>query len=201
MIIDIYGNQINMKIVEQAVKIMKNGGLIIYPTDTVYGIGCDINNKEALKKMYQIKGMVKEKPVSILCKDMKEVSEYAIISTAAYRHLNRLLPGPYTFILQGRKSVPKLLISKQRTVGIRIPDHDFSRMLAKEMGYPIVSTSVNIGEQSFASDPVEFMEYYDGKVDLILNSGPSYCEPSSVIDFTDETPVLLREGQGDVSWI
>jgi len=201
MRIEIHGNTINTQILEQAVSVLKNGGLIIYPTDTVYGIGCDITQKSAIEKIYRVKGMRTQKPLSFVCSDIKDISKYAKISTANYRILRRYLPGPYTFILPGTKEAPKALISKQKTVGVRIPDHPLTLEIVKALGNPIISTSVNISEQSFASDPQEFFEYYEGKVDLLLDSGPTWAELSSVIDMTnDEQPVVIREGQGDISW-
>ena len=201
MRIEIHGNTINDRIVDQAVDILKNGGLIIYPTDTVYGLGCDITQKASIERIYRIKGMEKQKPLSFVCSDIKDISKYAKISTANYRDLRKYLPGPYTFILPGTREVPKALLSKQKTVGVRIPDHPLTLAIVKALGNPIISTSVNISAKSFASDPQEFSEYYEGQVDLILDSGPTWAELSSVIDMTDDDqPVVIREGQGDVSW-
>lgn len=201
MRIELHGNTLNTQAVEQAVDILKAGGLIIYPTDTVYGIGCDITQKAAIERVYRVKGIQKQKPLSFVCSDIKDISKYARISTANYRDLRRYLPGPYTFILPGTREAPKALISKQKTVGIRIPDHSLTLAIVEALGNPIITTSVNISEQSFASDPQDFSEYYEGKVDLILDSGPTWAELSSVIDMTDdEHPTVIREGQGDVSW-
>jgi len=201
MRIELHGNTLNVRAVEQAVTILQNGGLIIYPTDTVYGIGCDISKKSAVEKIYRIKGIEKQKPLSFICSDIKDISRYAKISTSNYRDLRRYLPGPYTFILPGTREAPKVLISKQKTVGIRIPDHALTLAIVEALGNPIISTSVNISEQSFASDPQEFSEFYEGKVDLILDSGPTWAGLSSVIDMTnDDGPTVIREGQGDISW-
>jgi len=201
MRIELHGNTLNLRAVETAVEILRNGGLIIYPTDTVYGIGCDISQKSAIERIYRIKGMDKQKPLSFMCADMKHISKYAKISTTNYRYMRKYLPGPYTFILPGTREVPKALLSKQKTVGIRIPDHQLTLAIVQALGNPIISTSVNISEKSFASDPQEFSEYYEGQVDLILDSGPTWAELSSVIDLTDDDqPVVLRHGQGDVSW-
>jgi len=201
MRIEIHGNTLNTQVVEQAVSVLQQGGLIIYPTDTVYGIGCDITRKSAIERIYRVKGMQKQKPLSFVCSNIKDISKYAKISTANYRDLRRYLPGPYTFILPGTREAPKALISKQKTVGIRIPDHPLTLEIVKALGNPIISTSVNISEQSFASDPQEFYEYYEDKVDLLLDSGPTWADLSSVIDMTnDEQPVVIREGQGDISW-
>ncbi len=201
MRIELHGNTLNLRAVETAVEILRDGGLIIYPTDTVYGLGCDISKKSAIERIYRIKGMEKQKPLSFMCADIKAISKYAQISTANYRNMRKYLPGPYTFILPGTKEVPKALLSKQKTVGIRIPDHPLTLAILQALGNPIISTSVNISKKSFASDPLEFSEYYEGQVDLILDSGPTWAELSSVIDLTDDDhPVVLRHGQGDVGW-
>jgi tRNA threonylcarbamoyl adenosine modification protein (Sua5/YciO/YrdC/YwlC family) len=201
MRIEIHGNSVNDRIVNQAVEILKDGGLIIYPTDTVYGLGCDITQKTSIERIYRVKGIEKQKPLSFVCSDIKDISKYAKISTVNYRDLRKYLPGPYTFILPGTREVPKALLSKQKTVGIRIPDHPLTLAIVKALGNPIISTSVNISAKSFASDPQEFSEYYEGLVDLILDSGPTLAELSSVIDMTDDDqPIVIREGQGDVSW-
>ncbi|NQV15864.1 threonylcarbamoyl-AMP synthase [bacterium] len=200
MRIEIHGNTLNSRAVEIAVEILRDGGLIIYPTDTVYGIGCDITNKSAIERIYRVKGMDNQKPLSFVCSNIKDISKFAKISTTHYRDLRKRLPGPYTFILPGTKEAPKTLISKQKTVGIRIPNHTMTLAIVEALGNPIISTSVNISEQSFASDPQEFSEYYEGRVDLILDSGPTWAELSSVIDMTGDNPVVIREGQGDVSW-
>ena len=201
MRIELHGNSINNRIVDQVVGILKNGGLIIYPTDTVYGLGCDITQKASIERIYRVKGMEKQKPLSFVCSDIKDISKYAKISTANYRDLRKYLPGPYTFILPGTREVPKALLSKQKTVGVRIPDHPLTLAIVKALGNPIISTSVNISAKSFASDPQEFWEYYEGQVDLILDSGPTWAGLSSVIDMTDDDqPKVIREGQGDVSW-
>ncbi|MCF7823690.1 MAG: threonylcarbamoyl-AMP synthase [Candidatus Marinimicrobia bacterium] len=201
MRIELHGSTINTQVLEQAVSILSEGGLIIYPTDTVYGLGCDITKKSAIERIYRVKGMQKQKPLSFVCADIKDISKYAKISTTVYRDLRRYLPGPYTFILPGTREAPKVLLSNQKTVGIRIPDHPLTLAIVRALGNPIISTSVNISSQSFASDPQEFYEYYEDKVDLVLDSGPTWAELSSVIDMTDdEQPVVIRAGQGDISW-
>ena len=199
--IEIHGTTLNTRVVEEVVDLLRAGGLIIYPTDTVYGIGCDITQKSAIERIYRVKEADRTKPMSFVCSDIKDISKYAKISTTNYRYLRKYLPGPYTFILPGTREAPKALISKQKTVGIRIPDHPLTLAIVEALGNPIISTSVNISEKSFASDPHEFSEFYEGKVDLILDSGPTWAEPSSVVDLTsDEGAVVIRQGQGDVSW-
>lgn len=201
MRIDIHSSAVNQRVVDQVVDVLNDGGVIIYPTDTVYGIGCDITNKSAIDRIYRAKNMEKQKPLSFICADLKDISRYAKVDTIMYRVIRKYLPGPYTFILPATREVPKLLVSKQKTVGIRIPEHPITLAIVEALGRPIVSTSVNISERSFASDPQEFSAHYEGKVDLVMDAGPAYAELSSVIDLTAGEPELIREGQGDVSWL
>jgi len=198
---EIHGSTVNERVVAQAVEILENGGVIIYPTDTVYGIGCTIEKKSAIERIYRVKGMTKQKPLSFVCPDLKDIANYAKVDTAMYRIMRKYLPGPFTFILPATRAVPKLLVSKQRTVGIRIPDHDLTLAIVGALGQPIISTSVNISERTFASDPQEFAAHYEGKVDMVIDAGPAYSELSSVIDLTGPVPEILRVGQGDVSWV
>ena len=201
MIREIHGDSLNQRIVDEAVEILRAGGIIIYPTDTVYGLGCDINQKSAIEKIYRIKAMEHSKPLSFICADLKDIAQYAKVSTIVYREMKRHLPGPYTFILPAMHAVPKMVVSKQKTVGIRIPDHELSLAIVRQLGNPIVTTSLDISERTFASDPMDFMEFYEDRVDLIIHAGPSYHDPSTIIDFTTDQPRLLRAGQGDISWI
>lgn len=201
MILEIYGDSLNQRVVDEAVDILRAGGIIIYPTDTVYGLGCDINQKAAIEKIYRIKQMEKSKPLSFICADLKNIAQYAQVSTVVYREMKRHLPGPYTFILPAMHAVPKMVVSKQKTVGIRIPDHELSLAIVRQLGNPIVTTSLDINERTFASDPLDFMEFFEDKVELIIHAGPSYHDPSTIVDFTTDQPRLLRAGQGDISWI
>lgn len=201
MILEIYGDSLNQRVVDEAVDILRSGGVIIYPTDTVYGLGCDINQKAAIEKIYRIKQMEKSKPLSFICADLKDIAQYAKVSTIVYREMRRHLPGPYTFVLPAMHAVPKMVVSKQKTVGIRIPDHELSLAIVRQLGNPIVTTSLDINERTFASDPMDFIGFFEDMVDLIIHAGPSYHDPSTIIDFTSDQPRLLRAGQGDTSWI
>ena len=201
MILEIYGDTLNQRVVDEAVDILRAGGIIIYPTDTVYGMGCDITHKSAIEKIYRIKDMAHSKPLSFICADLKDIAQYAKVSTVVYREMRRHLPGPYTFVLPAMNAVPKMVVSKQKTVGIRIPNHELSLALVRQLGNPIVTTSLDISERTFASDPLDFIGFFEDKVELIIHSGPSYHDPSTIVDFTDDFPRLLRAGQGDISWI
>lgn len=201
MILEIYGDHLNQRVIDEAVEILKNGGIIIYPTDTVYGMGCDITQKAAIEKIYRIKEMPHTKPLSFICADLKDIARYAKVSTVVYREMKRHLPGPYTFILPAMNAVPKMVVSRQKTVGLRVPDHELSLAIVRQLGNPIVTTSLDINERTFASDPLDFMGLFEDKVDLIIHAGPSYNDPSTIVDFTRDVPRLIRAGQGDTEWI
>jgi len=188
-----------MRYISKAVECLKSGGVIIYPTDAVYGIGCDIHNKEALERVYNIKNEVGTKLFSFICSDLKDISQYAKVSDYAYKRMKKLLPGPYTFVLPAARKSPKSLWTKRKTVGIRIPNHNIALTLVEELGNPIISTSVTNRKGNILFDPVEIRAIFNPHVDLMLSSGALEGEPSSVIDLSNEEPVLLRVGAGDVS--
>ncbi len=189
--------------IKRAVEILQNDGIIIYPTDTVYGIGCSIFSKKAIEKIYQIKNQDPSKPFSFICSDLSHIAEYAVVSNTAYRVMKHLIPGPYTFILPASrlKQLPKSLISKRKTVGIRVPNNIVSQMIIRELGHPVLSASVTDQSGNVLQDPEIIKNQYENKVDLILDSGMQVSDLSTIIDFTEEPPVVLREGAGDVSKI
>jgi len=188
-----------LRYINKAVDILKNGGVIIYPTDTVYGIGCDIFNKEALNRVKLIKNDPDIKLLSFIIPSFKDISKYAKVSDHAYRIMNHLLPGPYTFILPAARHVPKKLWTKRKTVGIRIPNHPVALKLIEELGNPIVSTSTTNRIGEVLVNPDEIRSIFNSQVDLMLASGNLSGKPSSVIDLSEEEPVIIREGAGDVS--
>ncbi len=188
-----------LRYINKAVEILRNGGVIIYPTDTVYGIGCDIFNKEALERIFSIKNDNNEKLLSFVCSDLKDISNYAKVSDYAYRTMKHLLPGPYTFILPAAKLVPKKLWSKRKTVGIRMPNHAVTLSLVKELGHPIISTSTTNRKGEILIDPFEIKNIFNSQVDLMLASGSISGDPSSVIDLSMSEPEVIREGAGDIS--
>lgn len=185
--------------IDKAVSILKEGGLVIYPTDTVYGIGCDIFNKEALERLFYIKGESNSKLFSFVCSDLKDIAKYAKVSDYAYRTMRHLLPGPYTFILPAAKLVPKKLWSKRKTVGIRIPNNEITMMLIKELSNPIISTSVTNRRGEILMDPLEIKTIFNIHADLMLACGHLGGEPSSVVDLSQDIPEIIRTGAGDVS--
>lgn len=188
-----------LRYINKAVEVLKKGGIIIYPTDTVYGIGCDIYNKKALDKLFRIKNDSSEKLFSFICSGFKEISKYAKISDYAYRKMKHLLPGPYTFILATTRLVPKELWSKRKTVGIRIPDNKVALKLVEGLGNPIVSTSATNRKGDILYDPFEIKNIFNNQVDLMLASGNIVGDPSSVIDLSEDEPEIIREGAGDVA--
>ena len=188
-----------LRFINKAINILKEGGVIIYPTDTVYGIGCDIFNKEALDRVKQIKSNPDIKLLSFICPNLKGIAKYARVSDYAYKTMKRLLPGPYTFILPAAKNVPKKLWSKRKTVGIRIPNHRVALKIVQGLGNPIVSTSTTTRKGELLVDPLEIRSVFDFQVDLMLASDKISGNPSSVIDLSGEEPVIVREGAGDIS--
>lgn len=188
-----------LRYINKAVDILKNGGVIIYPTDTVYGIGCDIFNKEALERIFLIKNDSSSKLFSFVCSGLKDIAKYAKVSDYAYRTMKHLLPGPYTFILPAAREVPKKLWSKRKTVGIRVPNHSITLEIVKQLGNPIISTSTTNRIGEVLIDPFEIKNIFNSQVDLMLASGNLSGNPSSVVDLSDDTPEIIREGAGDVS--
>ena len=184
---------------QQAITVLREGGLIIYPTDTVYGLGCSLFSKRSLERIYQLKGNDKRKLLSFICPNLKEIAQYALVSTPAYKIMKRLTPGPYTFILEASRLVPKIILEKRRTVGIRVPDHPISQRLLEGLGKPIISTSATLANQAYMQDIEEICEIFQHRVDVVIDSGPGGLEPSSVIDLTGDEPILLRAGKGDLS--
>ncbi len=194
--IQIHPENPQSRYLKSAADVLRDGGLIIYPTDSVYGLGCDLFNKNAVEKIYKIKGNDKRKLLSFICPDLKGISEYAFVSNGAYKIMRRLLPGPYTFILSATRQVPRILLEKRKTVGIRVPDNVACQALLAEFGKPIISTSACLHDQDFLNDPDEIAANFDHLVDLFLDSGPGGLEPSTVIDLTEDEPVIVRKGKG-----
>ncbi len=179
---------------------LRKGGVIIYPTDTIYGLGCDIYNTGAIERICRIKGIdPKKAQFSFICRDLKHLSDFAkSISTPVFRVLKNSLPGPYTFILEASKEVPKLLKSKKDTVGIRVPDHSITQAIVEELGHPIMSVSLPMdGDTEYYTDPEAIHDLFENQVDLVVDGGAGNTVPSTVIDCTSGVPELVREGAGD----
>jgi tRNA threonylcarbamoyl adenosine modification protein (Sua5/YciO/YrdC/YwlC family) len=188
-----------IRFISKAVDVLKSGGVIIFPTDTYYGLGCDLFNREGIEQILSIKNENDTKLFSFICSDLKDISKYAKVSDYAYRTMKHLLPGPYTFILPAAKVIPKKLWSKRKTVGIRVPDHSVTLQIAKELGNPIASTSATTRLGEPLIDPFEIKNIFNSRVDLMLASNAMSFEPSSVVDLSGEEPEIIREGAGDVS--
>lgn len=200
LILHIHPQNPQQRHVTRVVEALKNGAVVVYPTDTVYGLGCSIYAKDAIERIHRIKRQDPSKPFSFVIPDLKEISTYAQVSKYAYRALRHHLPGPYTFILPASREVPKKLWSKRKTVGIRVPNNKTCLMIVQELGHPVVSTSVTDIEGNVLNNPEDIEKHLGKLVDIIVNGGRLGGTPSSVIDLTEDTPVVVREGSGDVSW-
>jgi tRNA threonylcarbamoyl adenosine modification protein (Sua5/YciO/YrdC/YwlC family) len=187
------------KLIRKVVHSLKEGEVIAYPTDTVYGLGCDMLNKDAIEKIYRLKKIPRYKPLSIISADLKEISVFAHVSNLAYKLMKRVIPGPYTFILPATKNVPRIMLTNQRTVGIRVPDNEICLTLVRELGNPLISSSASVASEEILSDPVEIEHKFGKDINLIIDGGSLISELSSVIDLTGLTPKIVREGKGDLS--
>jgi tRNA threonylcarbamoyl adenosine modification protein (Sua5/YciO/YrdC/YwlC family) len=198
MIITINPKNPQSRLIRRVVEVLEGGGVIGYPTDTIYGLGCDLFHPEAIRKIHRLKKLAGKKPLSFICSDLKDISHYAYVSNYAYKMMKRLLPGAYTFVLKATKLVPKMAMTKQNTVGIRIPDNKICLSLVKELGHPIVSTSVYKPDEGLYNDPAEIEERFGKQLDLVIDGGMIVAEHSSIIDLTDDSPKVIRKGKGDV---
>lgn len=199
MLLKINPDNPQQRLVAQVVAILRQGGIVAYATDTVYGIGCDIMNKKAIEKIYQIKQRDKKKPFSFMCSDLKNISRYAKVSNYAYKTMRRLLPGPYTFVLEGSREVPKMMLTPRKTAGIRVPEHALCLALVGELGNPILTTSATMSDGTVFDDPSLIQDHFGSRIDAVIDSGPVPGQPSSVISLIDDDPVVIRRGAGDVS--
>ncbi len=200
MLISINPDNPHQRHIRQIAEKLRNGAVICYPTDTVYGIGCDIFNQKAIKKIFQIKQRAKHKPFSFMCSSLKNVNDYGHVSNMAYRIMKKALPGPFTFVLSASKLVPKIMITKQKTVGIRVPDNNICLALIEELGNPILTTSAILDKEGAPlSEAYEFDELLGNMVDLIIDGGMVFPDPSTIVSFTGDEPEILRQGKGDIS--
>lgn len=203
-LIRIYEENPNPKEIDRVVNVLRSGGLVIYPTDTVYGLGCDITNTKALEKIARIKGIKLEKAnFSFICADLSNLSDYVRqIDTATFKILKRALPGPYTFILPGSNKLPKIF-KKKRTVGIRVPDNSIALSLVQKLGNPIVSTSIYDEDEliEYTTDPELIHEKWNNLVSVVIDGGYGDNIASTVIDLSESTPVIIRQGKGPLDVI
>jgi tRNA threonylcarbamoyl adenosine modification protein (Sua5/YciO/YrdC/YwlC family) len=187
------------RFITQVVEILKKGGIIAYPTDTYYGIGCDIMNKKAIEKIYQLKQRNRIKPFSFIRSGLKNISDYAKVSNYAYKTMKRLLPGPYTFVLEGSKLVPKIMLTKRKTAGIRVPDHPICLELVETLGNPIITTSATMPDGTNFFDPSLIHDFFHPRIDVVIDGGPVPGHPSSVISLINDMPEVIRKGRGDIT--
>ena len=200
MILEINPQHPEPRKIKQVVEVLANGGIIAYPTDTYYGIGCDLFNKASIEKIYQLKRRSHVEPFSFICSDLKNISEYAQVTNYAYKTMKRLLPGPYTFVLEGSRLVPKIMLTKRQTLGIRVPDNAICLAIVQDLGHPVITTSATNPEtKGILSTPQEIKEKLGHAIDLIIDGGAVPGKPSSVISLIGDSPEVLREGSGDVS--
>jgi len=199
MLIEINPHNPQPRLIAQVVEILKQGGVIAYPTDTTYGIGCSILQRKSLERIYRIKQRERNKPVSFICSDLSEITRYAQISNFAFKTMKRCLPGPYTFVLDASRTVPDLLLNRQKTVGIRIPDNAICLAIVRELGHPIVTTSANLSGAEPMGDPFLLDEQLGAQLDLVVDGGMLTAEVSSVVSLVGDQPRVLRQGIGDIS--
>lgn len=203
MIIRIYPENPNEREIEKVVQFLRDGGLIVYPTDTIYGLGCDIFNAKAVEKICRLKNIDPRKAnLSFICSDLSHISEYAKVDNNTFKLMKKNLPGPFTFILNGNSNLPKLFRNK-KTVGIRVPDNNIIRELVKGLGNPILSTSVKDDDDEileYFTDPELIHERYEHIADVVINGGYGTLEPSTVVDCTGDEPVIVRQGKGELEY-
>ena len=200
MFLKLYNENPNERDIRRVVDVLKQGGVIIYPTDTVYGLGCDITNVKAVEKVARIKGIDIEKSnFSFICSDLSHLSYYARpISNQVFKIIKKNIPGPFTFILEGSSNVPKYFKGKKKTVGIRVPDNNIIRDIVRELGNPIVSTSIHDDDEiiEYTTDPELIYEKFRDIADLVIDGGYGELVPSTIVDFTGEEPIIVRKGKG-----
>jgi tRNA threonylcarbamoyl adenosine modification protein (Sua5/YciO/YrdC/YwlC family) len=199
MLIGINPQNPQARLIRKVVEILKEGGIVVYPTDTYYGIGCDLMNPKAIERIYLLKRRDKSKPFSFICSDLTNISRYAKVSNYGYRTMKRLLPGPYTFILEGSKLVPKIMLTKRKTAGIRVPDNEICLALVRELGHPIITTSAATAEGESFHDASLIHDHFGRQVDAVIDGSTVSGEPSSVVSLIGDTPEIIRRGAGDVS--
>lgn len=202
-LIKLYPENPEEKKIRHIVDVIREGGLIIYPTDTVYGLGCDIFNSKALDRLKLIKGIKgKHINLSFICYDLSQLSEYARhVSTPTFKLMKKSLPGPFTFILESSSKTPKILNAKKKTIGIRIPDNNIPREIVRVLGNPIITTSVHDDDKirGYTTDPTLIYEEFESQVDIVIDGGSGNLQPSTVIDCTGGEPEVIREGMGDIA--
>lgn len=188
--------------IRKVVECLKEGGIVIYPTDTVYGIGCDIHKKQAVERLCRIKGVDPKKArLSFICHDLSHIAEYAKVETPVFKIMKKALPGPFTFILPANSKAPDGVLYKRNTVGIRVPDHPIPRMIVEQLGNPIITSSIHDEDEiiEYTTDPEEIYERFKHLVDIVIDGGPGNNVPSTIVDCSNGEIEVIREGAGDIS--
>ncbi|NJL12320.1 MAG: threonylcarbamoyl-AMP synthase [Microscillaceae bacterium] len=191
-----------MRKIAKVIEVLQSGGLVIYPTDTVYGLGCDIHQVKAVERLAQLKGLnPKKNNFSFICYDLSHIAEYARVETPIFKLMKKVLPGAFTFILPASSKVPKMLDTPKKTVGIRVPDHSIPRIIVQELGNPIITTSIKDDDEvlEYSTDPELIYEKFKNQVDLVIDGGYGQNVPSTIVDCTGDSPVVIREGLGDLT--
>jgi len=187
------------RLINKTIDVLKNGGVIVFPTDTVYAYGCDFKDKRAIERIYRLKKMEKHKPLSFIFTEISEMNDYARnISDDAYKIMKKAFPGPYTFIFKASKLVPKIVATNQKTVGVRIPDNNIAIELVKALGRPLLSTSVSTLSGNYIVEPKDLEKNLRNEVDLVIDCGPKISTPSTIIDMTEDRFRIIREGKGEI---
>ena len=208
-LIKLYPKNPDLNRIREVANALRGGAVVIYPTDTIYGLGCDIHNARAVERVARIKGIKPQKnDFSFICYDLSHIADYARVSNSAFKLMKRLLPGPYTFILNANNNVPKLLNTNKRTVGIRVPDNDIPRLIVQELGNPIITTTLREGDLEslpdgidYSTDPELIFDTYRHNVDFVIDGGYGGYVPSTIIDATTDEFALIRQGLGEVDWV
>lgn len=202
MLVKLYNENPNPKTIQKIAGILQEGGIIIYPTDTVYGLGCDITNQKAVEKIAKLKGLrVENTNLSFICSDLSQLSDYAKpIPNPVFKLMKKYLPGPFTFILDANNNVPKYFKGKKKTVGIRIPDNNIIRAIVEELGNPVLSTSIHDEDEilEYTTDPELIYEKYQDIADVVIDGGYGDLTPSTVVDCTGPLPEVVRQGKGEI---
>ena len=197
MLLPINPEHPELRKIERAVTIIQDGGIICYPTDTVYGLGCDLHNKQAIDRLYQVKAMDRKKPLAFICADLSDIAKYAIVDNPTYRVLKHFLPGPYTFVLKATRDVPRFVQHKQKTVGIRVPDHPVTHALVEALGRPVISTTACEPDEDPIIDPWTIDATFP-TLDLVIEADVCGSIPTTVVDLSEGEVKILREGAGPI---
>jgi tRNA threonylcarbamoyl adenosine modification protein (Sua5/YciO/YrdC/YwlC family) len=204
MLIELFPDNLDQRKIARIAEVLRNDGIVVYPTDTVYSVGCSIESGKGIEKLAKLKGIKPDKArFAIICSDLTHLSDYTRqINNSTFRLLKKLLPGPYTFILEAGSSIPRFFPGNRKTIGIRVPDHPIPRAIVEELGCPIITTSLHDNDEmmEYPTDPAVIYDGWQDKADIVIDSGPGGLTASTVVDVTSGEPVIIREGKGSIDW-